>query len=180
MRFIRPVSVNNCRIRTLYWHIPSWSGNYALGILVTFIISRTLYYGFLTSIHKVRIHRCWIAAAAFIFQVKILISKSLKSIADDRNNRSITSINNTNLVWNIICTIIFFKPMKHNMPQILTLTIHIVEKSFKKDFKKIIINETYFKELWDYRNRCQLMDKPACLYKNSQLKPFLALCGINL
>ena len=154
MRFIRPVSVNNCRIRTLYWHIPSWSGNYALGILVTFIISRTLYYGFLTSIHKVRIHRCWIAAAAFIFQVKILISKSLKSIADDRNNRSITSINNTNLPYQCV----------HRSPNLFPLSqFSLMKISFDKWISRLLIFRTIcdpspflFDRLGNSRNNSRL------------------------
>ena len=136
-RFIRSVSVNSCGNTSIHifhfgqvtiYHFP-WniSDMHYLLHIRGFSASMTLI--------KICICRCWAAAAIFIFQVKIATSKSLRPIADDRMYYSITSINNINLVCSIICTIIFFKAIKHNMSQmhLLLFILNVIEKSFKRD-----------------------------------------------
>ena len=84
-------------------------------------------------VDKVRIcpYRYWIAT---FFQIKIASFKFLKSIADDHNNCNITFVNSKNLICSIICTIIFFKIMKHNISQMLSLLsiLNGIKKKFKK------------------------------------------------
>ena len=97
-------------------------------ILVVFnILYISLYHRFSASmalIRSVSVNDKRLLWFPVIFQVKIANSKSLKPITDDRNSCSAILVNSTNLVCNIIYTIIFFKAIKHNMSQMLSLAIH--------------------------------------------------------
>lgn len=97
-------------------------------------------------LNKIRIRRYWATTAVFIFQLEVASSKFLKSIADGSNSRSITPINGTNLVYSVLCTITFFKAMKHNMPQMFLLTLHIerCRQNCKRDF---VANKMYFERV---------------------------------
>ena len=114
-RFIRPVSVNSCRIQTLHWLtyfiLIRWSCIVVLMLLEIFLhtIASTLYREF---------SRTWLWYPSLLDSCCgfHLSSQFLKPIADD-NSYSTTPINSTNLVRSIIYTIIFFKTLKHNMSQ---------------------------------------------------------------
>ena len=123
-KIIKSVFVNSYRTQISYRFtylilviIYSFSGNING-------ISYTLYRGFSASIVLIiHICCCWTAIGS-IFQVKIASFISLKLIMDGRNGSTIP-VNNINFICSIIFTIIFFKAIKYNMPQMLPLAIHI-------------------------------------------------------
>ena len=101
-----------------------------LKMLVVSIISCTLYCEFSASMALIK--------SVFVVAGRSLQSSSFKLKLSALNLCSITPVNSTNLVYTIICTITFFcsfKTIKHNMPQILSVAVHI-ERCRKKLYKK--------------------------------------------
>ena len=108
--------------RLIYYILVRWL--YFLEILVLSTISCTLYRKF--SMSMALIKSVFVIVGRCLHQVKIITFKSLKPIADDHNSCSTIPVNSTNLVYNIICTITFFKTIKHNMPQMLFFLLFIL------------------------------------------------------
>ena len=105
-----------------------------LKMLVVSIISCTLYCEFSASMALIK--------SVFVVAGRSLQSSSFKLKLSTLNLCSreciITLVKSTNLVCSIICTITFFcsfKTIKHNIPQILSLAIHI-ERCRKQFYKK--------------------------------------------
>ena len=107
-QFIKSVSVNSCGIQTshrlTYLILVIWLSIVFLEMLV---ISRA----FSTNMNLIKsVSVVAAAAASFISSKFFRISSKpfLLNYSDDRNSCSTTCINNTNLIYNIICIIIFF------------------------------------------------------------------------